>query len=130
MRWEDPNFPVVFLHTYWGKCSSLPRNEGYKGMWTPEGRSSKWQVGRVMAGRSMGPPGVAAARPGPALGEVPGVLAPLGVQGPGGKEASPLPWGCADGAASPVRADQETEVCGDGSCLGDGSERLEDTPEK
>lgn len=71
-----------------------------------------------------------AVRLGPAQGEPFGVLAPLGVQGPGGKEASPLPQGCADGVASPVRADQETEVCGDGSCLGDGRERLENTPKK
>lgn len=54
-----------------------------------------------------------------------------------------LLWGCKDReerkpplsgravrAALPLLLDQETEVCGDGSCLGDGRERLEDTPEK
>lgn len=121
---------MIFVHVYCGKCFSLPCNEGYKRRQTPYGRSSKEQIGKVRLDGAWVPLDVAAASLGPAQGELPGVLAPLRVQGPGGKEGSSLPRGCVDGVASPVRADQETEACGDSSCLGDRNKRLEDTPEK
>jgi len=45
-----------------------------------------------MTGRCVGPPDVAAARLGPAQGELPRVMASLGMQGLGGKE-DPLSHG-------------------------------------